>query len=70
MSVKICAVWTTQRQEIAFLNYVKQKSNFSQTMTTNSEMKNKQILPIKLLYETTQEIVQKICKLDSGKWHA
>ena len=30
-SIKICAVWVTQRHAIAFLKSVKQESNFSQT---------------------------------------
>ena len=41
MSVEICAVWVTQRQAIAFLKSVKQKSNFSKTFKWQEILRRK-----------------------------
>ena len=60
MSVEICAAWVTQRHAIAFLKYVKQKSNFSKTFEWKEFWEKNQTNPaLKLLHKTTQEIKQK-----------
>ena len=41
MSVEICAVWVTQRNAIAYLKSVKQKSNFSQTFESQEILRRK-----------------------------
>ena len=41
MSVEICAVWVMQRNEIAYLKSVKQKSNFSQTFEWQEILRRK-----------------------------
>ena len=41
MSVEICAAWVTQRHAIAFLKYVKQKSNFSKTFEWQEILRRK-----------------------------
>ena len=67
VSVSVGAVWVMQRHAVAFLNSVKQKSNFSETFEWQEILRRKPAnLTITLLYKTTQGIIQKKCKLDFG----
>ena len=57
-------MWVTQRHAIAFLKSVKQKPNFHKHSNDKNFSEEKQTnLTIKLLYKTTQEIIQKIVNL-------
>ena len=61
-SVKICAVWVTQKYATAFLKSVKQKPIFHKHSNDKEFWEEKQTnLTIEVLYETTQEIVEKNC---------